>query len=115
MLAENFVALCLHEIMSVVSYSRKDEEIDFLLKRFSGDELISIEVKFTQGDILSSIKALNSGYIKHIIKIQRKEEESTDNITIYPLQDMDKFGEFLGYPENFNRYNNQKNVPFIEW
>ena len=104
MLAENFVALCLREYMVPLSYARKDEEIDFLLRRFSDEKLTSVEVKFTGGDIVSSLKALNSGYIKHVIKIQRKMEESTKDITVYVLQDMDKFGEFLGYSKDHNRY-----------
>jgi len=35
-----------------------------------------------------------SGYISHVIKIQRKIEKSTEEITVYPMRDMDKFGEF---------------------
>ena len=104
MLAENFVALCLREVTLLLSYARKDDEIDFILRRLSDDKLISVEVKFTEGDTISSIKALNSGYIAKIIKIQKKAEDSTNDITVYPLQDMDKFGEFLGYPKSYNLY-----------
>jgi hypothetical protein len=30
--------------------------------------------------------------------------KSTDTTIIYPMEDMDKFGEFLGYPKERNRY-----------
>ena len=104
MLAENFVALCLREATMLLSYVRKDEEIDFIVRRPADGKLVSVEVKFTEGDTISSKKALSSGYIAQIIKVQGKEEDSTDEITIYPLRDMDKFGEFLGYPHSRNRY-----------
>jgi len=104
MLAENFVALCLRDFMVPVSYAYKDDEIDFLYKNLQEGTLTAIEVKFSAGDTPSSVKAMRSGYIGHVIKIQREIEKSTAGMTVYPMLDMDIFGEFIGYPKGQTRY-----------
>ena len=104
-LAENFVALALKEHMVPLSYVKGNtEEIDFLYQSPTDTRPDAFEVKFSGGKTISSDKALSDGKVKRIIKIQRDIEQSTDTTIIYPMEDMDKFGEFLGYPKEHNRY-----------
>ena len=107
-LAENFVALALKEFMVPLSYASKKGEIDFIYKKYTDKLPDAIEVKYSGGNTPSGDKALAENKIKRIIKIQGNEEKSTDSTIIYPIQNIDKFGEFLGYPESINRYSLSK-------
>ena len=104
MLAENFVALSLREYMTPLSYANKVDEIDFIYRKTSKEKPDSIEVKFGEGETKSSNKALDEGKIRRIVKIQGKAGPSTEAVIIYPMRDMDRFGEFLGFPQSHNRY-----------
>jgi len=104
LLAENFTALSLREFMAPLSYVNKTDEIDFIFRKTANEKPDAIEVKFSEGDTKSSNKALDEGSIKRIIKIQRKSGLSTENVIIYPMQDLDQLGEFLGFPKSHNRY-----------
>ena len=104
-LAENFVALGIREYRVPLSYAKKSsEEIDFLLKENDGVKPDAIEVKFTDGGTASSDNALKAGLIRRIIKIQREQEASTEQIVIFPMMDMDGFGALYGLPYEHNRY-----------
>ena len=104
-LAENFAALGIREYRTPLSYAKKSsEEIDFLLKETADVKPDAIEVKFTDGETTSSDNALKAGQIRRIIKIQREPEESTDNVIIFPMMDMDDFGSLYGWAYEYNRY-----------
>jgi len=104
MLASNFVALAIREFTIPVSYSRNKpkEEIDFIAKK--GTEHIAIEVKFNDGETKSSIAALNRGDIDHIVKVQRAEEPSKEDITVFPLSSVHELGAWLGHSPDKNKY-----------
>ena len=98
------MALAINEFTTPVSYSRNKprEEIDFIAKK--GNGLIAIEVKFTAGDIKSSIAAINRGDIQHIVKVQGVKELSDENITIFPLYSVHELCCWLGHSIDKNKY-----------
>ena len=103
-LAENFVALALSEFMVPLSYAKTGGEIDFLYKKYMDKLPDSIEVKYSGGNTITSDNALRDGKVKRIIKIQGNPGQSTDTHIIYPIRDIDNFGVFLGYPDDYNMY-----------
>ena len=104
-LAENFVALGIREYRVPLSYAKKSsEEIDFLLKEKDDVKPDAIEVKFTDGGTASSDNALKAGLVRRIIKIQREQEASTNDVIIFPMMDMDNFGSLYGWDHGHNRY-----------
>ena len=104
-LAENFVALGIREYRLPLSYAKKSsEEIDFLVREGEDVKPDAIEVKFTDGVTTSSDNALKAGLIRRIIKIQREREQSTENVIVFPMMDMDDFGSLYGWAYGYNRY-----------
>jgi len=103
-LATNYVALAINEFTTPVTYSRNKpkEEIDFIARR--GNDLIAIEVKFTEGNTKSSMSALERGDVQHILKIQGKEEASEEKINVLPLYDVHTLGAWLGHSPDKNKY-----------
>ncbi|MDR1537465.1 MAG: DUF4143 domain-containing protein [Clostridiales bacterium] len=108
MLAENFVALCINEFTTLMSYSRSrntQEEIDFIIKDKGG--LVGIEVKAASGDTPSSNSALIRGDIKHIVKIQSKREESSEDVTVFSISHAHELGGLFGFKPRKNRYDDE--------
>jgi hypothetical protein len=75
------------------------------------DELVAIEVKFSAGGIKSSMPDLERGEIQQIIKVQIREEKSTDTIKVLLLKECHKLGEMLGKPTGKTKYD----IPNLEF